>query len=266
MNSIGERIAYFRKSKGMTQETLAKTFGISTQAVSKWETGTTMPDILLLPVIADLFDTSVDSLFGIKQKDKTVTVSRENIHEEMHKLFFYKMQELWVSFNENYDDDIEENANKAREYIKEHKGTQTLVVSNAEGNGVYADRDIAISFNKDKSEIAELFDNDEAWSVLKRFADGETRSVFKFILNNSEKAFTSSLVSAKTGVEIKTVERALDNLLRMNLIKRDDVDTGDGKIYVYSIWASHKKVLVYSMLSIAARLGDYKENYRGFIG
>lgn len=39
MNSIGERIAYFRKSKGMTQEALAGTFGISAQAVSKWETG-----------------------------------------------------------------------------------------------------------------------------------------------------------------------------------------------------------------------------------
>ena len=266
MNSIGERIAYFRKSKGMTQEALAKTFGISTQAVSKWETGTTMPDILLLPVIADLFDTSIDSLFGVKQKDKAITLTRENIHEEMHGQFFLKMQELWVGFNGNYDDNTEENAKEAREYIKEHKDNQTLVLSNFEGNGVYADADIAITFNKDKNEITELFDNDEAWTVLKRFADGETRSVFKFILHNSEKAFTSSLIAAKINIEIKTVERALDNLLCMKLIKRDDVDTGDGIIYVYRLWAPHKKVLVYSMLSIAARIGTYKENYCGFIG
>jgi transcriptional regulator with XRE-family HTH domain len=49
MNSIGERIAQLRKNSGFTQEILANTLGVSPQTVSKWETGTTMPDILLLP-------------------------------------------------------------------------------------------------------------------------------------------------------------------------------------------------------------------------
>jgi len=46
-NTIGERIAVLRKSKGFTQEELASAIGVSAQSVSKWETGTTMPDILL---------------------------------------------------------------------------------------------------------------------------------------------------------------------------------------------------------------------------
>ena len=49
MNNIGERIAKLRKNSGFTQEVLANTLGVSPQTVSKWETGTTMPDILLLP-------------------------------------------------------------------------------------------------------------------------------------------------------------------------------------------------------------------------
>ena len=49
MNSIGERIAQLRKNSGFTQEILANTLGVSPRTVSKWETGTTMPDILLLP-------------------------------------------------------------------------------------------------------------------------------------------------------------------------------------------------------------------------
>ncbi len=266
MNSIGERIAYFRKSKGMTQEALAGTFGISAQAVSKWETGTTMPDILLLPLIAEVLDTSVDSLFGVKQKDKAGRLTKENIHEEMHKQFFIKMQDLWINLDGSSEDNTEENAKEAREYIKEHKDCQTLVVSTPEGNGVYADGDIALAFNKESADIAELLDNDEAWTVLRRFADGETRSVFKFILKNNEKSFTPSLIAAKIDVDVNSVERALDNLLRMKLVKRDDVDTGEGIIHVYRAWALHKQVLIYSMLSIAARIGAYKENYRGFIG
>lgn len=49
MNNIGERIAQLRKNNGFTQEVLANTLGVSPRTVSKWETGTTMPDILLLP-------------------------------------------------------------------------------------------------------------------------------------------------------------------------------------------------------------------------
>ena len=73
-NSIGERIAVFRKTKGFTQEELASAIGVSAQSVSKWETGTTMPDILLLPVLADLFDVTVDALFGkeVSVKERTV--------------------------------------------------------------------------------------------------------------------------------------------------------------------------------------------------
>ena len=60
--SIGRIIAGLRKEKGCTQEELAKAVGISTQAVSKWECGG-MPDLELLPAIADYFHISIDTLF-----------------------------------------------------------------------------------------------------------------------------------------------------------------------------------------------------------
>ena len=60
---IGRNISTLRKSKGLTQDGLAGELGVSFQAVSKWETGQSCPDISLIPIIADFFDISIDELF-----------------------------------------------------------------------------------------------------------------------------------------------------------------------------------------------------------
>ncbi len=60
---IGEIIAHLRKSRKMTQRDLAHSMGISNQAVSKWESGLSYPDIAMLPVLADLFEVTIDTLF-----------------------------------------------------------------------------------------------------------------------------------------------------------------------------------------------------------
>lgn len=49
METMGNRISKYRKARGMTQEELAGKLGVSSQAVSKWETDTFCPDISLLP-------------------------------------------------------------------------------------------------------------------------------------------------------------------------------------------------------------------------
>lgn len=61
---IGANIMRLRKEKGMTQEQLANALGLSYQAVSKWETGNSSPDISVLPLLAELFSVSIDELFG----------------------------------------------------------------------------------------------------------------------------------------------------------------------------------------------------------
>ena len=67
MKTVGEKISSLRKERSMTQEELAATVGVSAQSVSKWENNVTMPDILLLPVIAGIFEVTVDELFSIER-------------------------------------------------------------------------------------------------------------------------------------------------------------------------------------------------------
>lgn len=62
--SIGEKIREYRQKQGLTQDALAAELHISSQAISKWENGQTMPDISLLVPLSKVLKTSVNDLLG----------------------------------------------------------------------------------------------------------------------------------------------------------------------------------------------------------
>ena len=67
---IGENIRSFRKKNDLTQETFADRLGVTYQSVSRWENGTTYPDLELLPAIAEALSVTVDELLGVPQAEK----------------------------------------------------------------------------------------------------------------------------------------------------------------------------------------------------
>ena len=67
---IADKIRKMRAKAGFTQEQLANKLGVSSQSVSKWETGVAMPDIMLLPIIAETFGISIDELFDLTLDEK----------------------------------------------------------------------------------------------------------------------------------------------------------------------------------------------------
>ena len=64
--NIGKNIKRLRLLNDMKQKEFAQMLSISPQAISKWENGKNMPDISVLPKIADIFGTSIDELLGHK--------------------------------------------------------------------------------------------------------------------------------------------------------------------------------------------------------
>ena len=66
--TMGSVIINHRKRLGLTQETLAQELGVTNQAVSKWELEQACPDVMLLPVLADIFGITIDELFGREPK------------------------------------------------------------------------------------------------------------------------------------------------------------------------------------------------------
>jgi len=68
--TIGENIRRFRKKNDLTQEEIADRLGVTYQSVSRWENGTTYPDLELIPAIAGLLSVTADELLGMPQMEK----------------------------------------------------------------------------------------------------------------------------------------------------------------------------------------------------
>lgn len=68
--SIDEFLATLRREKGLTQREVAERLGVSNKTVSSWERGTVMPDILLLPGIAELYGVTADEILAGERREE----------------------------------------------------------------------------------------------------------------------------------------------------------------------------------------------------
>ena len=83
---IGARIKELRKRDNMTQEQLAEKLNVTPQTISRWETETAYPDITAIPILANIFDVSIDTLMGY---DKTKTAQKVNDIITSSKKYFW---------------------------------------------------------------------------------------------------------------------------------------------------------------------------------
>ena len=77
MMTLGQRISMLRRQKGYTQEELANLLNLTPQAVSKWETDSSCPDILLVPRLAALLGVTSDELLSGEPPKETVLLPKE---------------------------------------------------------------------------------------------------------------------------------------------------------------------------------------------
>ena len=85
MIRLSENLVSFRKSHKLTQSDVADHIGVTKASVSKWETGQTMPDVALLPLIASFYNVTLDELMGYEP-----LLNREQI------------QEVYLQFSERF--------------------------------------------------------------------------------------------------------------------------------------------------------------------
>ncbi len=173
--NLGQKIRELRHQAECTQEALADALGVTSQAVSRWESGGGYPDMEMIPCIANYFGISIDELFGYEnERSKKINILAEKIN-------------FMNSQNNGVDINIDECIEIAREALIEFPGNETIMLCLASVlyNAGYVRYGEYHSYDKDGYNIydTEKHRTYSEWKeaialyekLLKTFPDGELR-------------------------------------------------------------------------------------------
>ncbi|MBQ7380256.1 MAG: helix-turn-helix domain-containing protein [Clostridia bacterium] len=91
--NLGTKIRELRRRDGRTQDNLAEALGVTAQAVSRWESGGSYPDMEMIPAIANYFHISIDELFGYHdEREEKIKTILENATKILTKQGFTMYQ------------------------------------------------------------------------------------------------------------------------------------------------------------------------------
>ncbi|MDE6909638.1 MAG: helix-turn-helix domain-containing protein [Lachnospiraceae bacterium] len=96
INIISKYLQFLRKSHNYTQDDLSKELGLSRQAVSKWETGTTIPDLEVLLKISKLYDITINDILEPKIQPQKIMD-----FEQISTISEKELKEVLVQFDTN---------------------------------------------------------------------------------------------------------------------------------------------------------------------
>lgn len=90
---IAERILYLRKNRGLSQEELAEKMNVTRQAVSRWESGTALPDAQNILQLSTIFGVSADYLLNDDYAEAEPRTKNSNMNKktDTKTIFFYLM-------------------------------------------------------------------------------------------------------------------------------------------------------------------------------
>lgn len=114
--NLGTKIRELRRRDGRTQDNLAEALGVTAQAVSRWESGSSYPDMEMIPSIANYFHISIDELFGYQDKrEETI----QNILQMSDKMLSQCAQMYPGSLSEDFYENIRTLRTAAEEFPNE---------------------------------------------------------------------------------------------------------------------------------------------------
>jgi len=197
--TISEKIQKIRKERKLTQEQLGDMLGISGQAVSKWESGASMPDIMLLPELCEILGISVEALL-----EMPATTKLKDILGDFCK----------------YANEVGK-SKAIIEVISKMFGCENSDNSNAvlSSDGIRVSDKRGLGFVLEGQEYTRVcleMKNEEIAFFLRIFTDEVCLSVLKLI--SIDNAITKYEIAEKLSLDEATTDRILLGLMKRNLI------------------------------------------------
>lgn len=219
--NIANTIARCRKAKGLTQEALGALVGVSNQAVSKWENGSTAPDIAIIPTLANALGVSLDEFFGVQKNDPSSPVPADDLPAEVFRRIYQSFTTLWrlPSLDE-----------AAADFFGH--GWRLSCVSNTSGYVTQAEGFGYVDMSFKTPEGGACFENDYAARAAVKLFQKNVRRVLKYEYDfmtarndyvSDDTGHTPAEIAAATGLSEEEILDALDTLVALEINCTDGV-------------------------------------------
>lgn len=266
-NYIGSVVAELRKKKGVTQEELAKHVSVSAQAVSKWENGG-VPDVELLPQIADFFEVSVDELFGRDNQNINITSAifehiraTEPDSEERFKTIFelcWDIERSIYKFSDEVDADLAKGGTiKDYETIIKPDGQQNSSILSDHGftqMGIANRLQYFLCVPEMKDKQMGLLDDIDYTAFFKDLSDKDVFDSFLCLFKrDAQKAFTENLFVKELNVDLEKAQEIIRVLTKYKLVRKTQLELDDEMKDVYNF---HPTPSFVSLLIFAREMID----------
>ena len=124
--NLGTKIRELRRRDGRTQDNLAEALGVTAQAVSRWESSGSYPDMEMIPAIANYFHVSIDELFGYHDEREEKI---KNILDNATKIL---TKQGFTMYQGSLSDDVEECVNMLRAASEEFPNEPQILLKLAQ--------------------------------------------------------------------------------------------------------------------------------------
>ena len=239
--SIGKNIAKYRKAKGLTQEELGAKLGVTNQAVSKWESEVSMPDVMLLPEIANALNIILDDLYGIAKEPEKISCSADDFpafcHQKLIELFYYNTKMRFTHIGSSDKEQLEFQIKKLMD------GCRIGCLSNTQG---------AIVTTEDFSFIDNTYKAVNSENVIKSQADDYT--LMYLTDKNFRKVFYYQYKTAFEKSKVNNTEFTFDEIMTGCNLTEDETaaalrllkDTHINEVYTDTATKTKKYVFLIS--------------------
>ena len=243
---VGEQIQKFRKEMGFTQRELGEALGVSSSAVSQWESGGT-PDVALLPAIADKLKVTIDALFGreggeVQDMEQIAcrwirSLPEEQRLEQICRVAFAMIKCGFFPTKDppdiGYMKLCEMSINGGKPILMPSvSSTDHGIVS-----GVFADdMSFAAFFPEPEAGYKAYFSSNEEYRELfSILAQPDTLEVIICLAGEQSKCYTPGAVAKRAGIPEERAKEVLDALAKIKMTPTLNLEGDDGEIVAYNL-------------------------------
>lgn len=265
MNAIGKRIAKLRKANGYTQVSLAVQLGVSAQSVSKWENGITMPDIMLLPTIADLFDITLDELFKNDENEPPKNPADTIPYFAYDMVLSSMNNQTW---KEGY-------IRTLKEKLRTDHDLQLGKFSPTKKESNYVTWDIALTYVSNIDDNIKKLEDDSCERILEVLKNPNVRKILVYELQLAKKnytygnnmGFSASQAAAKCGIPEFEAQIALDSMVEIGITEKNEIliESSDSMFVYYPIQYDKLHFMILPIISLAEKLARNSDNWESKI-